>query len=534
MDACAAGFDLWHSWRVVVGFEEGTQANTPRYRGPDRRGSMLGVPRPSQLRSILAVVVASAAAVLGARWAPSVVGRDGIYAVLGVVSAVLLAVAGAAAIIRWRLDGLARSYWFGLAALALALPALFSRAPADVATAVTAGSYLAIIVLTVIALRAPQVDNRISVLRSAGVTTAAIIGGFVIGAYFSAAHTRTLAALAVAGILGAITVWTAVVYARSEFTNGAWFLPVLAASACAPVANVATGTGGIAGRTGAPALLAAAGIAVAGAVTELHFAAARHRAIALAATIARDDAVQRRLASQDEIAAQMHEVRSRVAAIEGGVSVITPSQDASLAAAIQAEIERLRKLVTPSAPTERGPFPLLEALRPTLVVAASSWPVNFDVPEDLVAIGSPDDLAQVVHGLIHNAVRYASGSPIDISAGRDGDHIVVMVDDRGPGVPRGQREAIFERGFRAGGGSDGFGLGLAIAREVLAAQDGEIWVAPRPGGGARFVVSLPAWNGLSAVDAGATRAEGPEIPASGVTLSDDDRAIALRRLGGTS
>ena len=65
-------------------------------------------------------------------------------------------------------------------------------------------------------------------------------------------------------------------------------------------------------------------------------------------------------------------------------------------------------------------------------------------------------------------------------------------------------------------------------------QEGDIWVAPRPGGGARFVVSLPAWTGLAAVAGTEAEATSPEVRATAVTLSEDDRAIALRRLGGTT
>lgn len=506
---------------------------TTRYRGVDRRGSMAGVPHLSLTRSIVAVLAAATAAVVTAHLAPGVLDRNGVYSALTVVAGVLLAVTGAAGIIRWRLDGLARSYWFGLAAITAAVPALSRNAPVDVATSVTSGSLLAVAVLTVFGLRAAQVDNRISVVRSVGTVLALVTVGFIVGAYVADPANGVVALGLDAVAFTSLTAWALVGYRRSGFANGAWFVPILAAIACAPMANLAVGTSEMVDRIGAPGMVAAGGIAVAGAVTELLFAAARHRSIALAATIARDDAVQRRIASQDEIAAQLHEVRSRVAAIEGGVSVIMPTDDADLTAAIRAEIERLRKLVAPAAPAERGPFPVLEALRPTLVVAASSWPVNFDVPEDLVAIGSPDDLAQVVHGLIHNAVRYAPGSPIDVSASRDGDHVLVLVDDRGPGVARGQRESIFERGRRGASASEGFGLGLAIARDVLTGQDGDIWVAPRPGGGARFVVSLPAWSGLSAVTADPGAAN-TEVRPAAVTLSEDERAIALRRLGGTT
>lgn len=72
------------------------------------------------------------------------------------------------------------------------------------------------------------------------------------------------------------------------------------------------------------------------------------------------------------------------------------------------------------------------------------------------------------------------------------DRVRVVVRDHGPGVPAGDRERIFERFARGDAAqAPGFGLGLAIARELARRMDGDLALEPQPGG-AVFVLSLPA------------------------------------------
>jgi signal transduction histidine kinase len=74
--------------------------------------------------------------------------------------------------------------------------------------------------------------------------------------------------------------------------------------------------------------------------------------------------------------------------------------------------------------------------------------------------------------------------------GRHG--IVLAVEDNGPGIARGERARIFERFARGSAARHkvGTGLGLALVSEHAHAHGGEAWVEDRPGGGARFVVTL--------------------------------------------
>jgi signal transduction histidine kinase len=119
--------------------------------------------------------------------------------------------------------------------------------------------------------------------------------------------------------------------------------------------------------------------------------------------------------------------------------------------------------------------------------------------------GDPDAVARVVRILIDNALRYGDGGSIRVTASEDG---TVEVADRGPGVPPEERERIFERFYRgrARGSEGGFGLGLAIGRELAERMGGTLTLADRPGGGTRFRLSLPRSQG------GDLAAEPPPLP----------------------
>lgn len=105
-------------------------------------------------------------------------------------------------------------------------------------------------------------------------------------------------------------------------------------------------------------------------------------------------------------------------------------------------------------------------------------------------------LDRVVANLLNNAEHHGGG-PVRVSVSRRGECVRLEVDDTGPGVPPEQRERIFDRfarGDRAGrrGDGTGSGLGLALVDQHVRRHGGEVWVDDRPGGGARFVVELPA------------------------------------------
>jgi PAS domain S-box-containing protein len=101
---------------------------------------------------------------------------------------------------------------------------------------------------------------------------------------------------------------------------------------------------------------------------------------------------------------------------------------------------------------------------------------------------------RIVDNLIVNALRHTpSGTLITLRVERCNGGVVIAVDDRGPGVAREDREAIFEV-FRRGALSDhvaGTGIGLSLVAQFTALHGGRAWVQENPGGGASFRVFLP-------------------------------------------
>jgi signal transduction histidine kinase len=109
--------------------------------------------------------------------------------------------------------------------------------------------------------------------------------------------------------------------------------------------------------------------------------------------------------------------------------------------------------------------------------------------------GDPDAIARVVRILVDNALRYAPrGEPIRVTEGCVDGRAHVEVADRGPGVHPAERELIFQRfqRGRSAGSAAGFGLGLAIGRELAERMGGSLALAGEDGPGTRFRLELPA------------------------------------------
>ncbi|MBZ0158228.1 MAG: sensor histidine kinase KdpD [Alphaproteobacteria bacterium] len=101
-------------------------------------------------------------------------------------------------------------------------------------------------------------------------------------------------------------------------------------------------------------------------------------------------------------------------------------------------------------------------------------------------------IEQVLMNLLDNAIKYTPHeTPFDISAQVKGNDVAVELADRGPGIPPGEEERIFEKFVRGSATGGGIGLGLAICRAIINAHGGRIWAENRPGGGAVFRFALP-------------------------------------------
>jgi signal transduction histidine kinase len=117
---------------------------------------------------------------------------------------------------------------------------------------------------------------------------------------------------------------------------------------------------------------------------------------------------------------------------------------------------------------------------------------------EFTVLGSAAALRRALTSLVDNALAHGhAGGSIDIHLGRRGADVVVDVRDDGVGVDPNAMKTIFTRfshghGHTATTGRERYGIGLALVREIAIAHHGDISVAPTPGGGATFVLTLAA------------------------------------------
>lgn len=124
--------------------------------------------------------------------------------------------------------------------------------------------------------------------------------------------------------------------------------------------------------------------------------------------------------------------------------------------------------------------------------------ISLKIPEDLPKIvGDKKRIKDLLTNLLTNAIRYTpNGGKINVSAKDEGKHVHFIVRDTGIGIPKGEQSKIFEK-FYVGGGSSArrepgrMGLGLSIAKGIVEAHNGKIWVKSSMGRGSKFHFTLP-------------------------------------------
>jgi len=207
-----------------------------------------------------------------------------------------------------------------------------------------------------------------------------------------------------------------------------------------------------------------------------------------------------------------HDLRTPLAAIHGAAGslllpgYLTDSARRDLLTMIQEESERLAHLlgnILDLTRLESGAIQVQKEWQPLEEVVGSALgqlekrqgvlPVRVDLPEALPL--APLDavlIEQVLVNLLTNAQRHAPGRDMDLRAWEEPGWVHLEVADRGPGIPTGYQDRIFEKFFRLPeAGEGGVGLGLAICRAIVQAHGGRIHVEDRPGGGSSFRLALP-------------------------------------------
>ncbi|ROQ30131.1 ATP-binding protein [Gallaecimonas pentaromativorans] len=147
------------------------------------------------------------------------------------------------------------------------------------------------------------------------------------------------------------------------------------------------------------------------------------------------------------------------------------------------------------------PKPMAEKLCRALtkVYAAKDVEMELEVEEGCYFDGDEGDLMEVLGNLLENAFRLCV-CQVHVKLAFEGDkkqrqHLLLEVDDDGPGVPEDKRESILQRGVRADSRNPGQGIGLAVVADIVASYHGYLTVGRAEGlGGARFAISLPLGN----------------------------------------
>jgi two-component system sensor histidine kinase ChvG len=215
-----------------------------------------------------------------------------------------------------------------------------------------------------------------------------------------------------------------------------------------------------------------------------------------------------------------HELKNPIASLRSALDGLGNIKDAKLRERLmdvaREDVMRLDRLISDISEAARTDAELARArfepvdLGPLIEQLVKSWESRRDKGDARIAFARPRKASTIVMGdtgrlaraldnILDNAVSFSPpGGLVEIAASHVGNQVRIRVDDEGPGVPPGAREAIFNRfhSIRPEGESFGrhSGLGLAIAKAIVEGHGGEITVLDRDDApsGARFIISLPA------------------------------------------
>ena len=218
-----------------------------------------------------------------------------------------------------------------------------------------------------------------------------------------------------------------------------------------------------------------------------------------------------------------HELRTPLTSIKGSAttlleasSELDPAEMTQFFRIIRDQADQMRHLIgdlldvarieTGTLSVSPGPADVAEMVddaRSRFLNEGGRENLHFDLPSDLPPVmADRRRTVQVLNNLLSNAARYSpEGSPIQVSAVREGVHVAVSVADEGRGLSEDLLPQLFRKFSRIDGGgrgSDiaGSGLGLAISKGIVEAHGGRIWAESEgPGLGARFTFTLPLVDG---------------------------------------
>jgi len=217
----------------------------------------------------------------------------------------------------------------------------------------------------------------------------------------------------------------------------------------------------------------------------------------------------------DLLSSVSHDLRTPLASIAGSAGVLLAggegvgrAEQQELLETIQSESQRLSELVSNLLDLTRLDSGALQPRREwcpveelvhgaldRLAAQLSDRHVQLELPREILqAHVDPVLIEQALVHLVENALKYSpSDSTIELRAGGSPGEVLIEVSDRGPGIPPGEEQRIFEKFVRLPDGkrASGSGLGLSVCRAILRAHGGSVLAENRLGGGATFRMRLP-------------------------------------------
>ena len=247
------------------------------------------------------------------------------------------------------------------------------------------------------------------------------------------------------------------------------------------------------------AVMLAIGVAIGSLVNRMRVAEAESRERALRA---RAEEMRATLLSSVS-----HDLRTPLAVITGMATSLrdetTGSQREQLDTIVD-EAQRLSRILTnllSITKVESGAQPKREWVPLEELVGSALGRLEPELADHPLTLGVADELAhvdpilceQLLINLVENAAKHTPpGTAIEVRVRREPKAAIVEVADRGPGLPEGPPEQVFEKFFRGKSARvGGVGLGLAVCRAIALAHGGTIEALPREGGGSLFRVSFP-------------------------------------------
>lgn len=357
---------------------------------------------------------------------------------------------------RWRLFGQTAPLWAGAAALvagAAAAGGVRAAGPSVVRAGLLAG-----LALLGAGAWAPAVDTRVRPVRLLAVGAVAALAASVLAS-------AAAVVVACAGV-AAVTIW------RKAY---GWASVLVIAFALSQVVD---------GLRAQAVFAAGFSAAVVCCAIELGRAYVDQRSRLFHSEVSLQAAAVDERLQEASRSTRRHDVRNAVVAVEGAALILeshvdrlSPEDRAALTKVLSSGVERLQRLLTDEA---AGAATVdLAALAAEVAAERGELVIKVDVPDGLVASGSPGHSAEVLRILFDNAQRRAPGQPVEVHGRRDGDWMVLQVRDRGAPVGREER--------RSRADAD---MGFLVAGRLMRDQGGDVWVESHPEGGA-FSLCLP-------------------------------------------